>query len=380
MHIAFLTPEYPHEKISHSGGMGTSIRNLVNALIENGHKVTVFVYGQQTNLIFKENEVCFHLIAQKQYKLGGFYFYRKYIEGYINKHSTGIDLIEAPDWTGITAFMNLKIPLVIRFHGSDTYFCYIEKRQQKKKNKFFEQNAVSKAVAYIAPTHFAGKTSMSLFNQSIEKLKIIPYGLDLSQFDNTDISNYKPFTILNIGTIIRKKGVFQLVQVFEKVLKEYPQAQLTFIGGDSNDLETGEHSTWEIIKKRTSQNVLESINYLGKVPYSQVQESIKEAHVCVFPSLAETLGMVTIESMAMGKAVVNTDIGWAKDLIENGVDGYMHHPDDIDSYVETICKLFDEKAEVKRIGSNAVQKIQHKFDIKKNAVENVMYYQSILSK
>jgi glycosyltransferase involved in cell wall biosynthesis len=42
---------------------------------------------------------------------------------------------------------------------------------------------------------------------------------------------------------------------------------------------------------------------------------MKQAQVCIFPSFAETLGMVTIESMALQKPVVNTSIGWAPELI-----------------------------------------------------------------
>ncbi|WOI23112.1 glycosyltransferase family 4 protein [Nonlabens ulvanivorans] len=378
MHIAFLTPEYPHRKTSHSGGMGTSIKNLVTRLIQKEHEVSVIVYGQERDEVFNELGIHYHLVSQKNYKIGGFYFYRKHIEKYINKHLKDVDLLEAPDWTGITAFMNLKTPLVIRFHGSDTYFCHIEKRAQKKKNKFFEFNAISKAQAFIAPTNYAGVTSIKLFNQSMELLKVIPYGLDLSQFVNNDISIYEPFTILNVGTIIRKKGVFQLVQVFEKVLEQFPQARLTFIGGDSNDVKTGATSTWKLIQGQTQAHVLEKINYLGKVPYAHVQNSIKNAHVCVFPSLAETLGMVTIESMAMGKAVVNTNIGWAKDLIKDGEDGYMHHPDDIDSYVSIICKLLGDKNEVTRIGRNAIKSVTAKFNIDDLVDENVKFYQSIL--
>ncbi|EAS19980.1 glycosyl transferase [Flavobacteria bacterium BBFL7] len=378
MHIAYITPEYPHEKTGHSGGMGTSIKNLVTRLVVKGHQITIVVYGQKTQEIFEENDIHFHLIKQKKYKIGGFYFYRKNIENYINKHLKNVDLLEAPDWTGITAFMKLKMPLIIRFHGSDTYFCHVENRPQKKKNKYFESNAVSKAQAYIAPTQFAGSTSMRLFNLPMDLLKVIPYGLDLSQFINEDISNYNPFTILNVGTLIRKKGVFQLVQVFEKVLEKYPQSQLTFIGGDSNDVQTGAHSTWELIQNTTPPLVLENINYLGKVPYSQVQEHIRKAHVCVFPSLAETLGMVTIESMAMGKAVVNTNIGWAQDLIEDGVDGYMHHPDDINNYVSSINKLFSDGEEVNRIGQNAINSVASKFDINHLVEENVKFYRYVL--
>lgn len=379
MHIAFLTPEYPHENISHSGGMGTSIRNLANALVQKGHQITVFVYGQKSDQVFKDQGIQFHLIAQKKYSLAGFYWYRKHIQNYVNQHSESIDLLEAPDWTGITAFMNLNLPLVIRFHGSDTYFCHIEKRPQKWKNQFFEKNAVSKAKAYIAPTHFAGEESMKLFQQPVERLQVIHYGLDLNQFQNEKVKEYTPYALLNIGTLIRKKGVFQLVEMFEKVLEQFPVATLTFIGGDSNDLKTGNSSTWELMQKSFSPLAKKQITYLGKIPYDQVQEEIKKAHVCVFPSLAETLGMVTIESMALGKAVVNTNIGWALDLIQHGHDGYMYHPDDIDSYVETIKELFEQPDEVTRIGENAINTIAHKFDIHSIVNQNEEFYHKLIS-
>jgi len=379
MHIAYLTPEYPHKKISNGGGMGTSIKNLVEALVALGHQVSVFVCGQPANDVFIENQITFHLLAQKKYALGGFYFYRKHLEKYIHKNAVGIDILEAPDWTGITAFMNLKIPLIVRFHGSDTYFCHIENRPQKFKNKFFEKNAVRKAKAFIAPTHYAGDVSIKLFQLPKERLKVIPYGLQLEHFKNESPEDYSPYTVLNIGTLIRKKGVFQLIEVFNKLVERFPQAQLLFIGGDSNDVATGRSSTWEILQEKMSIEAKANVIYLGKLPYVEVRDQMVKAHVCVFPSLAETLGMVTIESMALGKAVVNTNIGWAQDLIDHEKDGYMHHPDDIDSYVDTISMLFDDPKEVQRIGSKAVQKVKERFDIKKNALDNVAFYQSILN-
>ncbi|WP_405377278.1 glycosyltransferase family 4 protein [Nonlabens sp. Asnod3-A02] len=379
MHIAYLTPEYPHEKISNGGGMGTSIKNLVEALAELGHEITVFVYGQPVDMVFVDHKITFHLIAQKKYQLGGFYFYRKHIEKYINMNKGSIELLEAPDWTGITAFMKLRLPLIIRFHGSDTYFCHIEKRAQKIKNNFFEKNAVSKAKAFIAPTNFAGEVSMKLFQLPMDKLKVIPYGLQLENFKNEEPDVYTPFTLLNIGTLIRKKGVFQLIEVFNRIVEKFPEAQLLFIGGDSNDVLTGNSSTWAMMQEKMTDKARSNIEYLGKLPYNQVKDQIVKAHVCVFPSLAETLGMVTIESMALSKAVVNTDIGWAQDLINHGVDGYMHHPDDIGSYVDTISMLFTNKELVKGLGEKATQTIQNKFDIKKNALENIEFYKLVLN-
>ena len=90
------------------------------------------------------------------------------------------------------------------------------------------------------------------------------------------------------------------------------------------------------MQERMSPVAREAITYLGKIPYHQVKEEIQKAHICVFPSLAETLGMVTIESMALQKVVVNTSIGWAQDLIEHSKDGFMHHPDDIDALLDSM--------------------------------------------
>ena len=52
MHIAYLTPEYPHERTGTSGGMGTSIKNLVSELVKQNVKVSVFVYGQARDEFF----------------------------------------------------------------------------------------------------------------------------------------------------------------------------------------------------------------------------------------------------------------------------------------------------------------------------------------
>jgi glycosyltransferase involved in cell wall biosynthesis len=379
MHIAYLTPEYPHKRISNAGGMGTSIKNLVEALAAIGHQITVFVYGQKEDGVFEECTITFHLIAQKTYKIGGFYFYRKHLERYIKDKSKGIDVLEAPDWTGITAFMDFKIPLVIRFHGSDTYFCHIEHRPQKWKNRFFEKQAMRKAVAFIAPTHYAGEVSMSLLDLPLHKLKVIHYGLQLENFQNNQPEDFTPYSLLNIGTLIRKKGVFQLIEIFNKLVELEPKSSLIFIGADSSDIQTGSKSTWELMKSKMSAEAARRITYLGKIPYTEVQDQMKKAHVCVFPSLAETLGMVTIEAMALQKAVVNTNIGWAQDLIDHRVDGFMHHPDHTDAYIAAIQQLFEDLALVKKIGQAARLKTEARFDINKIVGQNLEYYKSVCS-
>lgn len=380
MHIAFLTPEYPHEKVAHVAGIGTSIRNLIVALAQKKVKVSVFVYGQQEDALIVEDGITIHLIQNRKYKFMGWFCHRKYLQNYLNKHilSQKIDAVEAPDWTGITAFMRLKAPLIIRFHGSDTYFCHIEKRHQKLKNYWFEKLAVQNAEAFIAPTTYAGNISKKLFGIKNKLVQTIHYGLELNRFENPNPALFEKGLLLYIGTVIRKKGVFELPEIFKKVRLLFPEAKLVLIGGDSSDVQTGSHSTWQMLQKEFDTNDLEKVTYLGKIPYQDIQNYIKQAHVCIFPSFAETLGMVTIESMALQKPVVNTNIGWAQELIADGETGFLVHPQDHTLYADKILELLADSNLCLTMGGNARKRVEAIFDIEKIAQQNILFYQSII--
>lgn len=382
MHIAFLTPEYPHPRVLHAAGIGTSIKNLVEALVTKDVQASVFVYGQSEGAVFEEAGIRIHLLKTQKYKVFGWYLHRKFIQKYLNTYivSDRIDLVEAPDWTGITAFMNLKAPLVIRFHGSDTYFCHLEKRKQKRKNYWFEKLAMMRAKAFIAPTAFAADMTQQLFDLGRKNVKVIYNGLDLNTFKNDAPLLYEKGLILYVGTIIRKKGVLELPAIFNKVREAIPEARLVLIGSDSFDIQTQSSSTWELLKKEFEEDDLEQVSYLGKMPYTNVQEYIRKANVCIFPSFAETFGMVTIEAMAMQKPVVSNDFGWSKELIVSGENGFLVHPTKHADFAENIVTLLGDEHLCEKIGDAARQRVVTVFDIRQIAQQNVDFYESIISK
>ena len=381
MKIAFLTPEYPHAKVRNAAGLGTSIEHLVSALVSKGVAVTVFVYAQEKSEIFIEKGIAFHLIEDKKYPFAKWFFYRKYIQKYCNRiiKKEKIELLEAPDWTGITAFMNFKIPMVIRFHGSDTYFCHLEKRKQKLKNYWFEKIAIHKATAYIAPTRFAGALSAKLFEIKNKTIQTIHYGLGLENFENSNPESYEKGLILYVGTLIRKKGVLELPGIFNLVRQQYPEAKLILIGGDARDIETQSNSTWELLKKKFDSEDLKKVSYLGAIAYQEVQHHIKKAQLCVFPTFAETLGMVTIESMALQKPVVNSDMGWSKELIVDGESGFLVNPKDAALFAEKILALINDPLLSQSMGKEARKRVEKLFDIEQIAQENIAFYQSLIT-
>ncbi|MFZ4436022.1 MAG: glycosyltransferase family 4 protein [Flavobacterium psychrophilum] len=381
MTIGLLTPEYPHPLCKASGGIGSSIQNSARDFVALGHRVVVFVYGQSSAQVLDDQGVQLHFIPFKKYAFGGWYFYRKLIQQYVNNciAREQIQLIEAPDWTGITAFMRLNAPLVIRFHGTDAYFCHLEGRSQKLKNFLLEKWAMRQAVAFSSPTYFAAEITQFIFRLKGKNTVIIPNGIRISQFTNPNPTAFESGLIAYFGTLIRKKGVFELIEVFKQLLVDQPTARLVLVGADAPDIQSGADSTWHELQKNIPAAVLDRIQYTGKIPYEHMQTYIIKAHLCVLPSMAETQGMVTIEAMAMQKTVLTSNFGWSAELIEDGISGYCIHPKNHALYVQKIVELMADSQRAIHMGKAARTRVEQNFDSKKISIQNSNFYQDIIS-
>jgi glycosyltransferase involved in cell wall biosynthesis len=276
--------------------------------------------------------------------------------------------------------MKLNIPLVIRFHGTDAYFCKLENRKQKFKNFVLEKIALKKASAYISPTIFTKEETAKLFSLKPDKIKVVPNGIDLQNFKNETPTIFEAKTLLYVGTLIRKKGVLELAKIFNKVIEKEPLAKLILIGSDTADVKTNTASTYKLMQDIFSDKAKEHTNYLGKIPYTEIVTHIKNAHVCIFPSFAETFGMVTVESMALQKPVINTNMGWASGIIDDGINGYLVHPTETKLYVESIIHLFNDENLCVKLGAAARRKAEHNFNIDTIANENINFYKNVISK
>jgi len=377
MHIAFLTPEYPHKISTASGGLGTSIQNVANAFIKYNIKVSIFIYGQKESRVFNEDGINFYFIAQRKYPVLGWYFYRKHLQKYINSSilADQIDLLEVPDWIGISALMKIDCPVVMRLNGSDAYFCHLEGRKQKFKNRFFEKKAFKNADAIISVSDFTGKTTNTVFKVNRE-YTVIPNSVDANIFlPSSSITSEN--TILYFGTIIRKKGVLELAEIFNHIAVKKPESRLILAGRDVVDI-LEKNSTLKLFMKRLTQEAKEKIQYLGAIPYHEIAKEVKKASVVVLPSFAEALPMTWLEAMAMEKAMVTSNIGWAEEVMIDGETGFIHNPKRHLEYADKIIQLIENPRLRLEFGKNARERILHKFDAHVVAKKNIKFFQDIL--
>ncbi|MFT4850783.1 MAG: glycosyltransferase involved in cell wall biosynthesis [Sediminicola sp.] len=377
MHLSFLTSEYPHSRVNRSAGIGTSIKNLAEGLRKQNIRVTLFIYGQAENIVFEENGITFHLIKHIKYMVFGWLLYRKHLAKYMNSVilNDQIDVVEAADWTGITAFMKLKAHIVIRLHGTDAYFCNLEGRPQKKKNFFFESKALRGADTIISVSDFTGTKTREIFGIS-KSIATLHNGIDTDKFKPLHLPK-KINTILYFGTIIRKKGVLDLAKAFQILRKEIPNAKLCLIGKDNLDVLEGK-STLALFNECLNDEARAAVTHLNHMPYEEVIKEVDSAEVIVLPSRAEAFPMTWLEAMAMEKALVTSNIGWANELMIHDETGLMVHPDNHRALAKSISDILIDKKMATRFGIKARKRIVAEFSSEVIVKKNIEFYKLLL--
>lgn len=377
MHIAFITSEYPHPQLNITvGGIGSFTKNIAEALINKGIKVTIFLTSQESNKIINE-DITIHSIKKKKFICLSWYANRKYTQNYINKVSISerIDIIEAPEWTGITAFMKFKIPLVIRLHGSDTYFCHLENRKVRSKNKFLENKALLSASKIIGVSNFVANKTKELFNLKSE-IDVIHNAISTNIFlpNHQDV---KPNSLLYFGTIIRKKGVLEIAKAFNKVIELNEFVFLCLLGSDSEDYITNK-STLAMFKDLLSEKALKNFTYIDAVPYQEVISYIQKSEVVLLPSFAEAFPMTWLEAMALEKKLVTSNIGWANELMINNQTGYTIDPKDVNDFAFKILDLLNNEKNALKMAKKARNRIIKEFDMNQSIKKSIKLYENLI--
>jgi len=266
--------------------------------------------------------------------------------------------------------------LVIRENGSDTYFCHLDNRKVKFKNKFLEKRALKNADGLISVSAFTGLLTNQLLGLN-KKFIVIPNSIDASLFQPKPSESNK-LSILYFGTLIRKKGLLELPKIFNFVHNSNTEVELILVGKDSGEFKIGSSSTWQLMQPLFNETALKKVSYLGAVEYSKIQNFIKDATVCVFPTFAEALPVSWLEAMAMEKAIVASNIGWAKEMIDDGKEGFLVRPTHHQEYAERILELLDNAHKRTLFGKAAREKVKAKFSHNLVAKQSVEFYKSVI--
>lgn len=166
----------------------------------------------------------------------------------------------------------------------------------------------------------------------------------------------KPRTILFMGDIVARKGVYDLVEAIKLLQPIESEISVILCGQGEVD------RIRNIIK-------LEGLDTIVSVP-GWVSGSNKEnlfniAYLFILPSYFEGLPMSILEAMATGTPVISTSVGGIPDAVGNGIEGILIKPGDILGLAAAIKKMLNNEGLWATMSQAAKHKISKKFSDKR---------------
>ena len=139
---------------------------------------------------------------------------------------------------------------------------------------------------------------------------------------------------LMIARVLYDKGYQEYVDAARIIRQEHPDVEFWLLG--KIDEEYPNHVPGSVVDADHSAGI---ICYKGFTP--DVKPIEKEADCIVLPSYHEGLSRVLIEALAMHKPIITTDISGCKETVEDGRNGYLVPPRNVDALVKAIRKFLN---------------------------------------
>ena len=202
------------------------------------------------------------------------------------------------------------------------------------------------------------------------KLEVIYNGVDLEELssDQTDevtVPNSK-LIYASVARFCADKDHATLLHAWAERGTELPEAELWLIG--DGELES------EMRDLAVSLNISESVCFLGY--RSDVTVLLRKADVFVLSTNTEGLSIALLEAMAIGLAIVATEVGGNSELLQHDLNGLLVDHKSVTSLTDAIRSIGQNKALRARIGHAAKQRVIQNFNLNKTLERYTNIYRS----
>jgi glycosyltransferase involved in cell wall biosynthesis len=259
------------------------------------------------------------------------------------------------------------VPTVAVLHGTYSYFHTHEGLHLPEHWFRMERDLLHQATAIASVSHYTARETAALF-QLEREIAVLHNGIPIRA--DCPAEKKDDFQVIYTGTLVKKKGVFQLMKAWNLIQGEMPDARLLVLG-------KGEI---EPVQALLAPQARDSVRFLGHVDQDVLQRHVAESAVAVFPSYAETFGLAPLEAMQAGVATLFTSRTSGPELIDDGEDGLLVEPDDFEGLAATILRLLRDPAERHRLGLGGRRKVCQVFDVDKVARKYATFFESVVSR
>jgi starch synthase len=244
-----------------------------------------------------------------------------------------------------------------------------------------ERVAIESAAAVIAVSSGMRADVLATYpDVDPDRVHVIRNGIDTEQYapdEGTDvlaqhgIDPDRP-TVVYVGRITRQKGLPVLLKAAELV---DPAAQFVLCAGQPDTAELGAEVTAMVEHLRESRSGV--IWLYGMLPKPAVIQILSHATVFACPSLYEPLGIVNLEAMACGAAVVASKVGGIPEVVADAQTGLLVPPGDPEVLAAAISSLVSDPARATAMGQLGRQRAAAEFGWPSVAAQTAALYTTL---
>jgi D-inositol-3-phosphate glycosyltransferase len=392
-----------------TGGMNVYVRDLTLELGRMGIHVDVFTRSQDEHVPHVLHDLGFgnrvvHVPAGPEVPLP-----KRELAGHIPEFVEGVkrfaaeknihyDLIHSHYWMSGVAAEALSdawggVPIVQMFHTLGEMKNRVARSDQEREGQYRldgERRVLARADRVIAATPAEQAQLEWLYKADINKITIIPPGVDVGHFYPIPPDEARQFIglgsddrmLLFVGRIEPLKGLDTLIKAVAclRLKNAEEMVHLAVVGGDPDAAPEEMTAEMARIQKMCDDlTVGKMVAFLGKRGQDTLPYYYSAAEVVVMPSHYESFGMVALEAMACGTPVVASQVGGLAYLIQDGVTGY-HVPDgDDNALCEKLTALLGDDALRCKLGENATEYAQN-YAWEKIARQILNVYEGLIEK
>ncbi|WP_180090471.1 glycosyltransferase family 4 protein [Acinetobacter sp. YH12110] len=194
----------------------------------------------------------------------------------------------------------------------------------------------------------------------VKKVEVLGgIGLNLKDYPFQALDNiHSPIKFLFIGRLLKEKGIHEFVQAAKLVKKIYTDVQFTVLGAI-------DHHNLGALKQSELDLLIESkiIHYPGYV--NNVKDWIADSHVFVLPSYREGVPRSTQEAMAIGRAIITTDVPGCRETVVDGENGFLVPKWNPEALAEKMIYFIEHPEQICIMGNESHKIAIEKFDAEK---------------
>jgi len=225
----------------------------------------------------------------------------------------------------------------------------------------------------IAPVCYANAVWEQKIGAEPSKIRVIYNGVDTQKFrpvelseqvEETHIENKRritiiysrPPTIIYLGRISIFKDLVNLLQAIVYVKKKIPNIRCLIYGG-TDDLDY----SLKLVNLIKSLELEDNVTFMGKT--FEPQKKYTLGNIVILPSIAEGFPFSVIEAMACGKAVISTDVGGVREVLENcGLLIRTRHPIELGNAIISLIRDTNLRKSFEELALKTIKK-SFKFDL-----------------